>query len=133
MRMIIEKARELGIALSESEEFLRMNRARAAMEADATLMSALDEYNQKQNDIMELMSGDADVSEIQGMSADLERLHDMLTSSELFTAMLEAQNGFQALMKRVNRAIGLCVGMEIEEDGDSACGSDCAHCAGCKH
>lgn len=131
--MIIEKARELGLALSESKEFQRMNQARAAMEADEALVNALNEYNEKQNAIMKLMSGDADVSQVQGMSSELERLHDFLMESELFSALLEAQNDFQALMKRVNRAIGLCIGMEGEEESESSCGSDCSYCSGCKH
>ena len=43
--MILEKARELGIALSESDEFINMTRTREAMEADTQLMDELNEYN----------------------------------------------------------------------------------------
>lgn len=42
--MILEKARELGIALSESDEFINMTRTREAMEADTQLMDELNEY-----------------------------------------------------------------------------------------
>ena len=54
--MIIEKARELGIAISESEEFINMTRTREAMEADEQLMANLNEYNAMQQSIMDIMS-----------------------------------------------------------------------------
>ena len=39
--MVIEKARELGIALSESQEFRRMLQARAAIEENETLANTI--------------------------------------------------------------------------------------------
>ena len=101
--MILEKARELGIALSESDEFINMTRTREAMEADTQLMDELNEYNAMQESIARLLTMDGDnQAEIQQMSRDIERLHDELIANETFRAMLEAQAEFQQLMKRVN-------------------------------
>ena len=75
--MILEKARELGIALSESDEFINMTRTREAMEADTQLMDELNEYNAMQESIARLLTMDGDnQAEIQQMSRDIERLHD---------------------------------------------------------
>ena len=121
--MIIEKARELGIAISESEEFINMTRTREAMEADEQLMANLNEYTQA----------------VQDMSRDIERLHDELLANETFHAMLEAQARFQQLMKQVNRVIGLCIGAEEHNEPDSdeeeegGCNGCCSHCTGCTH
>ncbi len=131
--MIIEKARELGIALSESEEFRAMNEAKLAMERDEALMEKLAAFNEKQSSIMELMSGD-DVSqaELSLLSSEMEAIRTSLIENDAFVRMLETQGAFQELMKRVNRAIGVCIGADMEEDGEgSGCGGDCAGCRGC--
>ena len=138
--MIIEKARELGIAISESEEFINMTRTREAMEADEQLMANLNEYNAMQQSIMDIMSSDTDNTQaVQDMSRDIERLHDELLANETFHAMLEAQARFQQLMKQVNRVIGLCIGAEEHNEPDSdeaeegGCNGCCSHCTGCTH
>ena len=134
--MIIEKARELGIAISESEEFINMTRTREAMEADEQLMANLNEYNAMQQSIMDIMSSDTDNTQaVQDMSRDIERLHDELLANEAFHAMLEAQARFQQLMKQVNRVIGLCIGAEEhnEPDSDEEEEGCCSHCTGCTH
>ncbi len=140
--MILEKARELGIALSESDEFINMTRTREAMEADTQLMDELNEYNAMQESIARLLTMDGDnQTEIQQMSRDIERLHDELIANETFRAMLEAQAEFQQLMKRVNAIIGMCIGAESraeetdggedDEGGCGGCSGCCAHCSGC--
>lgn len=140
--MILEKARELGIALSESDEFINMTRTREAMEADTQLMDELNEYNAMQESIARLLTMDGDnQAEIQQMSRDIERLHDELIANETFRAMLEAQAEFQQLMKRVNAIIGMCIGAENraeetddgedDEGGCGGCSGCCANCSGC--
>ena len=138
--MIIEKARELGIAISESEEFINMTRTREAMEADEQLMANLNEYNAMQQSIMDIMSSDTDNTQaVQDMSRDIERLHDELRANEAFHAVVEAQARFQQLMKQVNRVIGLCIGAEehnepdSDEEAEGACNGCCSHCTGCTH
>ena len=131
--MILEKARELGIALSESDEFINMTRTREAMEADTQLMDELNEYNAMQESIARLLTMDGDnQAEIQQMSRDIERLHDELIANETFRAMLEAQ---------ANAIIGMCIGAENraeetdggedDEGGCGGCSGCCANCSGC--
>ena len=111
--MILEKARELGIALSESDEFINMTRTREAMEAYTQLMDELNQDNAMHEAIARLLTMDGDnQAEIQQMSRDIERLHDELIANETFRAMLEAQAEFQQRMKRVNAIIGRCIGAE---------------------
>ena len=47
--MVIDKARELGLALSESPEFQRMLRARAAIEENKTLANTIALLQEKQD------------------------------------------------------------------------------------
>ena len=60
--MVIEKARELGIALSESQEFRRMLQARAAIEENETLANTINLLQEKQRMIADLLAegGDSD-------------------------------------------------------------------------
>ncbi len=137
--MILEKARELGIALSESDEFINMTRTREAMEADQALMDEFNEYNALHESIAQMLALDGDnQSAIQESSRDLERLHESLLANETFIAMLEAQGEFQQLMKRVNSVIGMCIGADNESNDSSqcdeqegGCSGSCAHCSGC--
>lgn len=130
--MIIEKAKELGIALSESDEFRAMNDAQRAMEEDEALMAKLSDFNEKQNRMMELLSADeGDQAQVSLLSAQMEALRTQLIEDDTFVKMLETQTVFQALMKRVNRAIGLCIGAEIEDEEDAGCGGNCSGCHGC--
>ena len=133
--MVIEKARELGIALSESEEFQRMIKARAEMDADLELKDLLDNFNQKQHDMMDKLSeeemAEDDVCDVHAASMDLERMQKTLLDSAKFGEMLAAQSEFMALMKKVNNVIGSCIGMETSEE--ESCSGDCSGCSGCKH
>lgn len=136
--MILEKARELGIALSESDEFINMTRTREAMEADQALMDELNEYNALHESLAQMLALDGDnQSAIQESSRDLERLHESLLANETFMAMLEAQGEFQQLMKRVNSVIGMCIGADNASDDqneheyEGGCSGSCAHCSGC--
>lgn len=133
--MIIEKARELGIALSESEEFRAMNDAQRVMELDEALMQKLNRFNEIQSQIMEIMSSkDGAQAEISMLSAEAEALRTELIGNETFVKMLETQVAFQALMKRVNRVISVCIGAEIENDENehTDCSGNCSGCHNCQ-
>ncbi|MCE5234890.1 MAG: YlbF family regulator [Clostridiaceae bacterium] len=130
--MVIEKARELGLALSESVEFKRLNDARTAIDADNALTDMIDSFTNKRQEVIEALSDeDADRALLSAASREMERLQAILLENSLFKEMLDAQNDFQSLMSRVNSEIAACIGME---GGDNeGCGGSCATCGGCKH
>lgn len=128
--MIIEKAQELGLALSESAEFCRMMDAKAAMDADEGVQNMMRDYTQKREDIVSLMeSEDADKAEMMELSRQLDEVQSALVVNPLFMEMMEAQREFQALMQQVNRTIASCIGF----DEPQGCAGGCSSCAGCKH
>ena len=128
--MILEKARELGIALSESQEFQAMLSAREAFDANEAVTKMLEEYQNKQQQIMDMLSGDnLDRAAVTALSSDVEALQTQLTENPLFAAVMQAQNEFQNLMNQVNREIGRCIGMaEEEETIEASCSGSCAGC-----
>ncbi len=128
--MILEKARELGIALSQSEEFIRMQSTQSALESDAAVVGVLQAYREKQGELVEnLSSENTDRLLVAALSKDVETLQEQLLSNAIFNAAVEAQNAFNQLMEAVNKEIGTCVGfIAAEEHG---CGGSCSGCAGC--
>lgn len=127
--MILDKARELGLALSQSEEFLRMQSARAVMDSNEAVTDALQDYKDKQEELMGLLSGDEpDRLQVAALSRDVETLQEQLLNSPVFSEAMAAQNDFQQLMTKVNREIAACIGIQTEESG---CGGSCASCSGC--
>ena len=69
----IEKARELGVALANSPEFLRLTEARERMDANAAVTKLLQEYHLKEHLIVSMMEQD-DVSQEGAvmLTADME-------------------------------------------------------------
>ena len=128
--MILYKARELGIALSESQEFLRMQHAREIMDANDAIVATLDEYKKKQDELVELLSGeDPDRLVVAGLSRDVETLQEQLLENPFFSEAIAAQNAFQLLMNQVNGEIAACIGAQA---GHSGCGGgSCEGCKGC--
>lgn len=136
--MIIEKAQELGLALSESTEFCRMMEAKAAMDQNESIQEMMREYTELQNGLVGLMEGgEVEKSDMLDLSRQLDEIQANLVAEPVFQEMMEAQHGFQALMQQVNRTIAACIGLDDSQaEGASdhgGCGGGCASCAGCKH
>lgn len=129
--MVLEKAQELGLALCQSEEFANMQRTQVALESDEALCRTLQEFQQKQNELMSALQGDegADRLLIAALSRDVESLQAQLLENPIFSAAMEAQNAFSALMQSVNTEIGRCIGIPAEEE--HGCGGSCGSCGGC--
>lgn len=130
--MVLEKARELGIALSETQEFQQMLEARHILDNDEILSGLINEYQSKQEKMVEMLQGDdMDRALIASLSADVEAIQAQLTENPVFGKVMETQQAFQNLMQQVNREIGICIGMPPEED--HVCSGSCDGCSGCQH
>lgn len=131
--MILDKARELGMALSESEEFSRVVAAREAVDGNEGVRTLLDEYQSAQDRMVEVLS-DANMSkqEVGALTKKTQEIENLLLANPLFSELLDAQTEFQKLMRQVNREIGACIGMETADPDDmSSCSGSCATCGGC--
>ena len=129
--MILDKARELGLALSESQEFLRMQGAREIMDGNDAVTSALAEYKEKQDQLVDLLSGeDPDRLLVASLSRDVETLQEQLLENPVFSEAMAAQNAFQLLMNQVNGEIAACIGAQSRTGGGCSGGS-CGGCKGC--
>lgn len=131
--MVLEKAKELGLALCQSEEYVRMQESQAALEADSQLCAVMAEFRDKQEELMQTLQSEdgQDRLLVAAISRDVDALQGQLLENPIFQAAMEAQNSFQNLMQAVNREIAVCIGAPQEEE--EGCSGSCSGCSGCGH
>ena len=130
--MIIEKATELGMALSNSDEFRRLQAAKAAMDADKHVNELMEQYTQKQDKMVSMLeNADSEGIEVSAIAKEIDDIQTELVENPVFEEMMEAQHCFANLMNEVNRTIGAYIGMNTEENSSSGCSGNCSGCSGC--
>ena len=129
---MIEKARELGLALANSPEFLRMAEARQNVTKNSSLCELMDAFREKRDAVVDLMSSD-DVDKLEAitMTTDLERLQQQLFENPLFSELLQAEETFQNLVTAVNQEISACI--SAAGPTENGCSGNCSGCSGCAH
>lgn len=132
----MEIARELGLALAASPEFLHLTQTRARVDASPCVSDLIREFQEKEQQIVSLVEGD-DVNREDAvmLTKDIERIKEQLFANELFTELLQAQQSFSDLLSAVNHEINACIGVEESENGtvSAHCSGSCANCSGCSH
>lgn len=127
--MIIEKATELGMALSNSDEFRRLQAAKAAMDADKHVNELMEQYTQKQDKMVAMLeNADSEGIEVSAIAKEIDDIQTELVENPVFEEMMEAQHCFANLMNEVNRTIGAYIGMNTEENSSSGCSGNCSGC-----
>lgn len=131
----LERARELGMALAASPEYLRLQQAKQLMLENIELTALIAEYNEKQEQLIDLMqSGEMDTKESAViLTNEIESLQKQLGDNAIFSELLVAQEAFSNLITAVNNEINACVGNTTEATASSACSGDCSQCHACKH
>ena len=126
---MLEKARELGIALASSQEFIRMRQAQAELEQNEAVSALMSELQQKRTELIALLNDESgDGTGALELSSDVERLQGQLQENPLFIELVEAEGAFSALISAVDREINACIGNEQQ-----GCSGQCGSCAGCRH
>jgi len=128
---IIEKAKELGQILAESNEFVRMRTAEQAQQADTDAQLLLMGYNQKRTELMmQAQKEDITPDEMQAIRTEMESEFNKLNTNASIVEYIESMQDFNNLMQQVNGAISYYVSPQQEEDG---CGGECSGCGGGCH
>lgn len=129
---MIELARELGLALANSSEFIRMKQAQNNFEQNEAIALLMQELNEKRDRLISILADD-DGDDLQAVSLtnDIERLEEQLKDSPLYSELIDAQTAFSNVLTAVNDEINACIGAQTSES--SSCGGDCGSCGGCKH
>lgn len=113
---VIDKARELGIALLDSPEFRELRAARAAIEADVSLHETVVAFIKNQLSIKKMTEeGSSDPESLTSLIAEVDRIRGQLEQNESFERFITAQEQFSQLMDDVNQEVNRCIGAPTDD------------------
>lgn len=125
---IIEKARELGGLLAESNEMAIYKAAEAKMQADEKSTKLMSDYKKLQIEMVKLTRGNAEKEAIEETKQKLLATQDEINTYEVTYNFLKSKADVEAMMKQVNDIIIFSI------TGETGCSDDkCKTCGGgCK-
>lgn len=129
MNDIIEKARELGMMLAESDEMKALKGAEEMQLADPEAQVLMMEYaNTRDRLSQKVASGEVDKEGMEAVQTEMEEAFQKLMTNENIKRYIEANKAFRTLIDQVNSIIAFFV--KGEEQGGS-CSGNCSSCGGC--
>lgn len=121
---IIEKARELGNALSESKELSTMREAEKMMMENQEARDAIAQFDEKQRAYQVIQAQGVQLTE--GQAKELEELEFKMLNNAYVYNFFKAQQEFQVILESINDIIGQAIGIKQQGCGcgDQSCGCD---------
>lgn len=125
---IFDKARELGEAIVESNEYKTLKLAEAKQEQDEEAMKLLEEYRDIRRQLgEEINKGDVSEERMKEIREAVEEAYEKVTTNDTIVEFLNAQSAFQAIIDQMNTIISY----HITGKMPGGCGGSCDGCAGC--
>lgn len=122
MSTIIEKAHELGYALSESDEATILHAAEMNLDQDAEAQVLIKEFQERQKGIQEAEQANKEVSDENWNEFNL--IQDKMKENKTIQAYFAALQKFQMLLQEANTEIN-----KVLTGGESCSPSECAGCS----
>ena len=130
MAEIFEKARELGEAIIESEEYKALKKAEEEQENDPVALELLKNYSElRQALAAEIQKGDVGEERMAQIRDQLEEAYEKMTTNDHITAYINAQRLFQAIIDQMNSIISF----HITGKMPGGCSGSCSTCGGGCH
>ncbi len=130
MAEIFEKARELGEAIIESEEYKQLKKAELEQEQDEEALNLLKEYSTVRSALAaEIQKGDVSEERIASIREELETAYEKMTTNDRITAYINAQRTFQAVIDQMNSILSF----HITGQMPGGCSGSCSSCGGGCH
>lgn len=133
MEHILEKARELGRLIAESEEYRALNAMDEKVSRNAEVSDLYAQYADVRDQIAALELDDqADHEAIDALEDRADELQERLSRHEGMLEVNMARLTFNRMMDRINRALQAQLTGEDEFAEEAGCGGGgCAGCSGC--
>jgi cell fate (sporulation/competence/biofilm development) regulator YlbF (YheA/YmcA/DUF963 family) len=132
MEKILEKARELGRLIAQSEEFTNLNALDEQMYQDPEVSGMLERYADLRYRIAAAEAGDeAPEQDLKALRDQADGLQEQISRHERMLQVSIARLTFNRMMERVNRALQAQLTGEDEFAEDLGCSGGCAGCSGC--
>ena len=125
---IFDKARDLGLAVIESNVYKKMKDAEAAQETDADAMALLKEYSDLRMELgKEVQAGEPTAERMAEIRELVNAKYEEVTANPIISAYIAAKNEFDLVMQQMNTILSYY----INGEENTNCGGDCASCGGC--
>jgi cell fate (sporulation/competence/biofilm development) regulator YlbF (YheA/YmcA/DUF963 family) len=128
---VIEKARELGMALMEDERCKRLQTAKAANDEDSELQALIGEFNLKKmqlNNEFNKGSDEQSKERLAQIEKELKEVYNKIMANKSMAEYTAAKKEVDELLDQINSIIKLSVTGEAEGGG---CSGNCSACSGC--
>lgn len=126
---IIDKAKELGNMLKESEQMANLKKAEETLMQDDKGKGLLNDLYMLQQEMSDAMSETTDKGVIEDINSRYSIKQNEVLSYEITRSYFEAKGNFDKLMKQINDVIMYSLtGQEpCSDDNCSSCGCGCGH------
>lgn len=122
---IINKAKELGHMIGESQQMLRLQNAEAAMESDENAKELMRQYKQVQIALVRATKEKQELKTIEELRQKLMDKQEEINSYSITNEYLEAKSNFDSFMKTINDVIIFSI------TGEEPCSPNkCGFCGG---
>ena len=133
---IFNLAREIGVAIQNSEEYINYRMNEQAVECNKGLQSTIENFNLKKAEInSELSKEKADQEKLDKLNKEIGELYKKITDDETMKKFNTAKQIFDDLLNKVSYVISECAKGEdpykVQIPDDDACTGSCATCGGC--
>lgn len=125
MNDILEKTRELGELIQNSEEMKKVKEAEAAQSLDEAAQELLKEFNlNRMNLARDMQNGN--ITREEAIEKNNKAFDEVLEKSETIKKFIEAKNEFDAVINQMNQILNFYITGQ-----DPSCTHDCSTCGGC--
>ena len=122
---ILDKTRELGELIQNSEEMKKVKQAEIAQNEDEAAQELLKEFNmQRMNLARDMQSGK--ISREDAIEQNNKAFEEVLAKSETIKAFIDAKNEFDAVINQMNQILNFYITGQ-----DPNCTHNCSTCGGC--
>ncbi len=125
MNEVIEKTRELGELIQQSEEMKNVKNAEILQENDDKAQELLKEFNMQRMNLARDMQNNK-ISREDAMKKNNEAFDALLEKSETIKKYIDAKKDFDSLVNQVNQILNFYITGQ-----DPNCTHDCSTCGGC--
>ncbi len=128
MSEILTKARELGQAIVDSEEYKALKAAEEKQETNEEAIALLVEYNNVRKALAEeINKGEVSDERMAEIRAELEACYEKVMSNCVIGEYYAAQQKFDAIVQQMNAILTYFITGEIS----GGCSGNCSGCSSC--
>ena len=133
---VILKARELGVAIQQSEEYIKMEEARVRSDKNLDLQEKISNFNLKKIALnREVNREEKNSDKIAQLDREMREAYQLIMYTDDMKAYADAKKKVDVVMKKIEYVLAMTLNGEnpetIEIPEGSACSGNCSECGSC--